>query len=38
MSRPMMIEDYLLIGGVLFVVLTCMVFLFWSFPSDKRSR
>src|SRR5689334_12060638 len=35
MSRPFMKEDFLLIGGVIFVIVSCVAFIIWSYPSGR---
>jgi hypothetical protein len=37
MQRPLMTSDFLLIGGVAGVILSCLLFLFWSYPRGRHS-
>ena len=38
MSRPLMSQDYILIGAILFVIFSCVVFLIWSYPGKRTRR
>ena len=35
--RPLHTQDLLLLGGIVFVVAFCVIFLVWSFPSDNKN-
>ena len=37
MSRPLVIQDYLLVGGVMGVITACMILLVRSYRADARA-